>query len=148
MKKTLIFTVLTLFISFGGTVKASDLSSKETLACEALICAVGIAIPESHNECRKVLTKFAAYLATLGIFSSKPRCPKVAEDGVSIEWHDVNCDEIQNAELAQMCRDAAGETPPIDSCADLTDPQEIIACETRCNNNGPGQEVPRFCEIH
>lgn len=146
MKKTLIFTVLTLLISYGGTAKASDLSSKETLACEALICAVGIAIPESHSECKKVLTKFAAYLATLGFFSSKPRCPKVAEDGVSIDWHDVDCDEIQDAAMAKLCRDASN--PPPDSCADLTDPQEIIACETRCNNNGPGQEVPRFCEIH
>ncbi|MCG7556083.1 hypothetical protein [Pseudoalteromonas sp. Of11M-6] len=79
------------------------LSKGQGLACEAILCAVGIAIPESHNECRKVLTEWSIYLATLGFFRSKPKCPKKDPQDVVTGLESMECSSINNSELRNLC---------------------------------------------
>lgn len=52
-----------------------DISSDETLICEALMCnPIGLAINESRSECLKVNRRLAWYLATLGFWEDPPKC--------------------------------------------------------------------------
>jgi len=51
-----------------------DIDDDEQLVCEALMCVIGIAIPESAAECLDVNIRFAAYIATLGPLRSPPSC--------------------------------------------------------------------------
>lgn len=51
-----------------------DIPSDEELVCEVLMCAIGIAIPESASKCAEVFREYAAYKATLGRFDSPPSC--------------------------------------------------------------------------
>lgn len=108
---------------------AIKLKKKNALACEAILCAVGIAIPASHSECRKVLTEWSIYLATLGPFTSKPKCPRIDKNEVIISWEEMKCSSIQDADLRKICEDAEGSGTGGGSCTDLSDPKDIIECE-------------------
>jgi hypothetical protein len=140
MKKIQILA-LTVFLLISNS--ANALSGKEGLACEALLCAVGIAIPASHDKCREVLIDWSIYLGTLGFFKKPPSCPQEDANGKTVGYSDVDCNQIQDVELKQMCLDA--RRPPSDNeCSGLpADEREVCECEKR-NRNGGGK---RICNI-
>ncbi|WP_299496377.1 hypothetical protein [uncultured Shewanella sp.] len=111
---------------------ALDLSSKSKLACEALLCAVGIAIPDSHDECREILIDWNIYLATLGFFSSPPSCPKTDATGLVVGFAEMNCNLIQDTSLRTECLNAR-KKPPVNQCEGLP-PQQRARCE--CTQGG------------
>lgn len=123
-----------------------DLSGGKGLACEALVCAIGIAIPESHAKCQEVLTRWSIYLATLSPFSGKPKCPKVNSDGAVYDEIEMHCSAIVDSDARLQCE--AATLPPGDYiCADITNPEERFNCENRCDTgrfNGDGRQV---CQI-
>lgn len=135
VKKISITALLMLLFFSSNSAHAVKLKKGEGLACEAILCAVGIAIPESHSECRKVLTEWSLYLATLGPFRSSPKCPKKDSANNIIGYTEMDCKTIQDPEMKKMCLEATG-TGTGDSCADLSDPKERIDCECRSNPRG------------
>lgn len=148
MLKSITLSICIIFLGLGfGQAKAIDLGKGETLACEAILCAVGIAIPESHSECKKVLTEWSLYLATLGPFSSKPKCPSADAGGNITGWQEMKCETIQDTEMRQKCLDALGGGTG-DQCDSITDPVERIECECRNNDGGginTGDTPPQDC---
>lgn len=132
MKKlTAFFISLTLTFAMSNQAIAGDLDSKSKLACEALICSVGIAIPASHDKCREVLTDWSIYLATLGFFSSPPKCPKTDAKGIVVGYEEMNCNLIQDAEAKQMCLESQSREPA--RCSTLP-PFQREMCECRERN--------------
>ncbi|MBS0044834.1 hypothetical protein KFE26_21440 [Shewanella sp. M16] len=114
---------------------SAQAKNKNELACEAILCAVGIAIPASHNECRKVLIDWNTYLATLGFFSKPPKCPKTDATGMVIGYEEMDCDLIQDAQARQMCHDSI--KPPATGCAAL-EPEFREQCECQERNRKHG----------
>ena len=145
MKQKIIGTViLSLFVTFQA--KSIDLSGGKGLACEALVCAVGIAIPESHAKCQEVLTRWSIYLATLSPFSGKPKCPKVNSEGATYGETEMHCSSIADSAARMQCESAT--LPPGDYiCDEITNPGERFNCENQCDSgffNGDGRQV---CQI-
>ncbi len=130
MKRILLLVILPL--CFSQSAKARDiLGGGKGLACEAIICAIGVAIPESHAKCTQVLTEWSIYLATLGPFSSKPKCPKKDSDNNTIGYLEMDCNAIQHPELKQQCLNA--QRLPND-CSGYLGTPEYPRCEfDRCN---------------
>jgi|GEM_PF-3186549 len=124
-----------------------NLSSGRGLACEALLCAVGIAIPASHSKCRSVLREWAIYLATLSWFRSTPKCPIITDTGEVVGHNDMTCDVIQDLESRQICEEAnnirPGRNQPVDPCAELVGVERELCEVQNCNRNGE-----RMCQIN
>lgn len=121
---------------------AIDLKKGQTLSCSAIVCAVGIAIPASHNKCRKVLTEWSIFVATLGIFQSKPKCPRVDNKGVVTGYDEMTCSSIQDATLRKTCEDASNTGGDPRDCGTFDTPKERIECLRECEENGE-----RICSI-
>ncbi len=134
-KLTTIIISAMLMFAVSNQANAADLSSKSKLACEALICAVGIAIPASHDKCREVLTDWSIYLATLGFFSSPPKCPKTDANGLIIGYEEMDCNLIQDTQARQMCLDAQGDTEPVGCAALPPEERQLCDCRERNRNN-------------
>ncbi|WP_226669093.1 hypothetical protein [Microbulbifer aggregans] len=96
-------------VLLAGSALACNIKSDEKLVCEALICTVGILIPESHSECVKVQTEFAIYLATLGFWEDPPTCKN----------RDMNCKSTGKASTAvapSTCDSLAGNSQDFVNC--------------------------------
>lgn len=123
-----------------------NLNRGQALACEAILCAVGIAIPESHSECRRVLRDWSIYLATLGPFRSKPRCPRVNDVGNIYEEIEMFCDTIIDVDSRAECH--ASTIPPGSvRCDDIIDPDMRFRCETECDTRWQDGNGSMVCEI-
>lgn len=134
MKKLAVLLAVTGAFIFQPSAKAIELSGKETLSCEAVLCAVGIAIPESHSKCRKVLTEWSAYLATLGMFREPQKCPKYDHKGKLIGYDEMKCSAIQDDKMRKICNDAMG-TGGYDNCNNVDqaqEPQRYYKCRQQC----------------
>lgn len=128
---------LSVFLLFSANSNA--LAGKEGLACEALLCAVGIAIPASHDKCREVLIDWSIYLGTLGFFKKPPSCPQEDANGLTVGYSDVDCNLIQDIELRQMCLDAR-RPPSDDECSGLEfDDRAECECNKRNRKGGDRQ---------
>ena len=138
MKKLM---AITLGMFMAGAVLACPIKNDEQLVCEALVCAVGIAIPESHAECVKVQTKFAIYLATLAPWDDPPKCKN----------RDMNCNAVGNASNnipPNSCGTLSGQerincelqmakyegVSPTAKCESMTDPNQKAACFGRADD--------------
>lgn len=142
MKKLiLIIALLTL-----STNANAALSRGEGLACEALLCAVGIAIPESHNECRQVLTEWSLYLATLGFFRSKPKCPKKNINGHIVAYEEMKCSSIQNSESRNECEIASAPPENCDSY-NMGSPEWEDCERYMCTNVHQKRGHPELCQV-
>jgi len=130
-----------LFLLFPFPLQAVELGKHEAQACEAILCAVGIVIPASHDKCRQVLTDWSIYLATLGPFRKPPKCPMSDDDGKAIGEMDMDCKTIQDPELRQVCLDASS-LPPVNECSGLM-PLERAACECRLEHSGDPSSCTR-----
>ena len=121
----------------------SHAGDKSELACEAILCAVGIAIPASHDKCREVLIDWSVYLSTLGFFSSPPKCPKTDATGMVVGWLEMDCNLIQDQELRLMCLNArkkernCNTLPPWD--------RQICECEEYNRRHG---HHDRTCQLY
>lgn len=114
---------------------AVNLNKGQRLACGAILCAVGIAIPKSHSECRKVLRDWSIYLATLGPFRSKPKCPIVNNADNSVTYSTMTCSSIVDPEYRRMCEEAGGQKPQpgYHQCDTLVDGYQRFECENSCD---------------
>tara|TARA_B110000211_G_C14046379_1_gene539155 strand:- start:747 stop:1352 length:606 start_codon:yes stop_codon:yes gene_type:complete len=125
-----------------------NLGRGRSLACSALLCAVGIAIPESHSECVQVLRDWAIYLATLSWFRSTPKCPIINAQGTVTGYNEVSCDSIQDVNMRQTCYDANNQRPrppipPRNPCDHLTGLEYELCRIEQCNS----QNNEQFCQI-
>ena len=123
-----------------------NLNRGQGLACEAILCAVGIAIPESHSECRRVLRDWTIYLATLGPFRRKPRCPRVNDVGNVYEEIEMICDTIVDIDMRAECHAATTPPGPV-PCDELIDPDMRHRCETECDTRWQDGGGRMICEI-
>lgn len=123
-----------------------NLSRGQGLACEAILCAVGIAIPESHNECRRVLFDWSVHLATLGPFRSKPKCPRVNDVGSVVAEVEMICSTIVDPDARAQC-DAATAPPGDYICEELTTPEDRFNCENQCDTGGINADGRQVCQI-
>lgn len=149
MKKIFVFAILIIAFLFSASSNAGVLGKGQRLACQAIMCSIGIAIPESHNECRKVLTEWSVYAALLGPFASKPKCPKVDENQNVVGEQEVRCDDIQDDVARQQCHEA---TDVPDDCSRINDPLQRELCESGCHpddvlNSGINDRIPGECRI-
>lgn len=149
MKRIFVFAILSLTFLFSAYSNAGALGKGQRLACEAIMCAIGIAIPESHNECRKVLIEWSAYSALLGPFASKPKCPKVDENQNVVGEQEVRCDDIQDAMARQQCHEA---TDVPEDCSRITDRRQRMLCEQGCDPDdiltpSINDRIPGECRI-
>lgn len=116
-----------------------NLSRGQGLACEVILCAVGIAIPESHSECRRVLFDWSVYVATLGPFKRKPKCPMVDQNNVPTGAEQAaSCSAINSAPERNAC--LAAQAPPrgVYDCGSYSDPAERDECNASCSVNAGG----------
>lgn len=142
MKKLImIITLLTLSIQ----AKAGVLKKGQALACEAIVCAVGIAIPESHAECSRKLAEWSVYLALLGPFASKPKCPKKdASDNVT-GYSEMRCDMIQDSNSRNDCEIASA---PPENCDEYIGTPGWEECEQyMCANVHQNNGNPELCQV-
>jgi hypothetical protein len=129
----------------GNTV---ELNKGQRLACGAILCAVGIAIPASHSECRKVLQDWSIYLATLGPFRSKPKCPIIANNQ-AVSYSTMTCSSIVDPEFRSMC-DNANNTKPqpgYHRCDTIVDGYQRFECENSCDSKYKDRDGNLVCLV-
>ncbi len=125
-----------------------NLGRGRTLACEALLCAVGVLITESRPKCLRVLRDWSIYLATLSIFRSTPKCPSVNASGHVTGYNEMTCEAIQDVEMRNLCLEAnnlrpAPVVPPRDPCDHLEGFEREICLVEQCRIRNPNQ----VCQI-
>lgn len=126
------------FILFFSTYSNSiNLSKGKGLACEAILCAIGIAIPASHSECKTVLKNWSLYLISHP-WDSTPKCPKTDAQSNIVGYIEMKCESIQDLELKNQC--IAATNGGGDEDCGLGDPE---LCQ--CIENG--QPIPN-CQIN
>ncbi|MFY8352935.1 hypothetical protein AAEU29_20515 [Pseudoalteromonas sp. SSM20] len=143
MKKILLVAVL---LALSANAKAGILSKGQKYACEARVCAIGIAIPESHAECQAALTRWSLYLATIGPFGIKPKCPRKNANDEIVGYDDMTCDSINDSNHRQECNNA---TAIPDNC-DQYDigSHEWERCERyMCSNKHQQNGNPELCQV-
>lgn len=131
--KAFIIVFILTFTSFSNAV---NLNSGKGLACEAILCAVGIAIPASHSKCRQVLTDWSLYLASHP-WDSAPRCPRTDAQSNIVGYSEMKCETIQDDFAQQQCFAATGR---YNNCRP---DDEACKCPTHDKN---GQKLP-LCQI-
>lgn len=148
MKKSIV-TIFLMFFIFFSVDSSAIMKKGQKLACEAFMCAIGVAIPESHHECVKKLVKWDLYLATLGPFGTKPKCPKKDEDENVIGYADVECHRITDPIYRNKCEEAERKRKGggiINRCEGLPPHLEIECQLEECRRSRPG-EPDRICQI-
>lgn len=130
MKKIKVFLVIFILI-FSGIVSAVNLNNGKGLACEAILCAVGIAIPASHSKCKDVLKKWSIYLATHP-WDSTPKCPKINAESEVVGHILMDCDDINDNDTRQQCLNAENERRNI-RCEDNQFDEECECPNDICN---------------
>lgn len=135
----------------AGAIDVQDpinLSKGQRLACGAILCAVGIAIPESRSECTKVLRDWSIYVATLGPFKSKPKCPIVKNGGAGGS-NVMSCRSIADPEYRKMCEDADNGKPQpgYHRCDEYTDGFQRFECENKCDQRYQAPDGGIVCFI-
>lgn len=140
MNKWIIALLAFALVSVTAPVSAGvKLKKGQGLACEMILCAVGIVIPESHSECKKVITEWTIYVATLGPFKKKPKCPMVDPNNVPTGAEQAaSCSAIKSAPERNEC--LAAEAPPrgVYDCGSYSDPEERAECKASCSVNAGG----------
>lgn len=147
-----LIVVGTLFVSSFAFAGPHDngcpIHKDEKLVCAVVMCnPIGMAIPESFNECLKVNRDFAIYLATLGFWDKPPKC----------HARDENCNKTGRASTAQMspehcvaagdddkkaaCMTALGAAP--EGYCNQFNERERVACESVQQT---GQLNEEYCE--
>ncbi len=136
IKKLLLTIGAVLALSWAAPSAAAGVQLKkgQGLACEMILCAVGIVIPESHSECRRVIRDWTIYMATLGPFKRRPRCPIVDANNVPTGNEElVQCSAIQSPTERNQCY--AADQPPrgVYDCDSYADSDERSACYASCS---------------
>jgi hypothetical protein len=128
---------------------AVNLSKGQSLACGAILCGVGIVIPESRSECTKVLRDWSIYVATLGPFRSKPRCPILDKAGATAGYNAMECSRISDPAYRQMCEEANNTKPApgFHQCNQITDGFARFECENSCDDRYRGRDGGIVCQI-
>jgi len=125
-----------------------NLNKGQRLACGAILCGVGIVIPESRSECTKVLRDWSIYVATLGPFRSKPKCP-IVKNGSSASYNTMSCSSIADQEYRQMCEgaDSTKPQPGYHRCDEYTDGFQRFECENKCDQRYQAKDGGIVCLI-
>lgn len=147
MKLTKVFLLFFLLV-LASTANSVELKKGQRLACGAILCAVGIAIPASHSECRKALLDWSVYLATLGPFRSKPKCPIIASNQ-AVSYSTMTCSSIVDPEFRSMC-DNANDTKPqpgYHRCDTIVDGYQRFECENSCDSKYKDRDGNLVCLV-
>lgn len=114
--RNIIFIIILLTLKIQNVqaeIQECPMHDDEILVCEAVLCVIGIFIPESRSKCLQVNRKFAIYLATLGFWSDPPSCKKrdinCNVTGEATADVDLNiCDSLDNESDINACNAALG----------------------------------------